>query len=144
MQGSRHLVVAVILATVVVAPAAVASGGLETFLDDIELKAHADLGSFKADLTLTFGVPESRVEGLFEIMPKASDVYMCLRIGEIAHQPLDRVVEEHRRNAGQGWGVIAKNLGIQPGSDEFHALKAGRLGSAAGNPGSKNKGKGKS
>ena len=42
------------------------------------------------------------------------------------YQPV-RVVTEFREHAGQGWGVIAKNLGIKPGSAEFHALKNGRL-----------------
>ena len=41
-------------------------------------------------------------------------------------------MDEYRNNKGQGWGVIAKNLGIKPGSDEFHALKAGRLSSTGG------------
>ena len=29
---------------------------------------------------------------------------------------------------GQGWGAIAKDLGIKPGSAEFHALKNGDFG----------------
>jgi hypothetical protein len=49
-------------------------------------------------------------------------------------------------NKGKGWGVIAKNLGIKPGSAEFHALKRGDL-SFTGEPGAgegqKGQGKGK-
>jgi hypothetical protein len=33
------------------------------------------------------------------------------------------VLEIYERDHGQGWGVIAKRLGIKPGSAEFHALK---------------------
>jgi hypothetical protein len=46
---------------------------------------------------------------------------------------------------GQGWGVIAKSLGIKPGSPEFHALKRGDFvfnGKPREVPG-KGKGKGK-
>ena len=43
----------------------------------------------------------------------------------------------------KGWGVIAKNLGIKPGSEEFHALKTGRLYSRSGGASSKKKHKGK-
>lgn len=140
MRDSGYIVRAVVLASVLIVPVTAMAGGLASFLDDVELRASADLGSFKADLSVTFGVPEAKVEGLFEVMPKAADVYMCLRIGEVAHQPIDRVVEERKRNAGQGWGVIAKNLGIKPGSDEFHALKSGRLPESGGDSKKKDKG----
>jgi hypothetical protein len=82
---------------------------------------------------------------MFRVMPKASDVYMCLRVGEVADQPVDRVVNEYKAHQGQGWGVIAKNLGIQPGSPEFHELQSQRMKSHSGGaPASKGKsGKGR-
>jgi hypothetical protein len=120
-----------------------ATAGLESFLDEIEVRASKDMGAFRADLRLTFDVSDRRLDGLFEVMSKPSDVYMCLRIGEVAKQPIDRVVEELQKHKGQGWGVIAKNLGIKPGSAEFHALKAGRLSSSSGGGSASNKNKGK-
>jgi len=33
------------------------------------------------------------------------------------------VVKEYDVNKDKGWGVMAKNLGIKPGSDAFHSLK---------------------
>jgi hypothetical protein len=79
---------------------------------------------------------------MFEVMSKPSDVYMCLRVGEVAEKPVDRVIEEYTRHRSQGWGVIAKNLGIKPGSDEFHALKSGRLPLSGGGTSSKSRHKG--
>jgi hypothetical protein len=35
------------------------------------------------------------------------------------------VIEQYRSSKGKGWGVLAKSLGIKPGSKEFHALKNG-------------------
>jgi len=137
MRATRWIGQVAVLAALLSFPVMSMASGLESFLDHVELRAGADIGSFKADLTLTFGVSDSKVNALFEVMPKASDVYMCLRVGEIARQPVDRVVEEHRRHSGQGWGVIAKNLGIQPGSAEFHELKAGRLPSGESGKGNK-------
>ena len=127
MRSSLGVVRVLIFALVLIVPSVASAGGLGSFLDDVEVRASADLGSFKADLSLTFGVSGGKVDGMFEVMSKPSDVYMCLRVGEVANQPIDRVVEEYKRYQGQGWGVIAKNLGIKPGSDEFHALKSGRL-----------------
>jgi len=142
MRNSLNVARVLVLASALFVPAAATAGGLESFLDNVEIRASANIGAFKADLSLTFGVSEGTVDGLFEVMSKPSDVYMCLRIGEVADQPIDRVVEEHKRHKGQGWGVIAKNLGIKPGSDEFHALKTGTLPlhTGGGSSGKKDKG----
>lgn len=139
MKGSPIITRLLVVAAVLIISPAASAGGLDSFLGEVELRASADLGSFKADLSLTFGVSEREVSGLFSIMSKPSDVYMCLRVGEVAHQPVDRVVAEYRRSKGQGWGVIAKNLGIKPGSEEFHALKAGRLSGGSKSSGTKGK-----
>jgi hypothetical protein len=111
------------------------------------VSAQAGLGRFRADLSATFGVAGSRIDGLFEIMTDPADVYMTLRIGELAGQPLERVTREYRAHRGQGWGVIAKNLGIKPGSEAFHALKQNRMSARSGggrdSKSGKAKGKGK-
>jgi hypothetical protein len=36
------------------------------------------------------------------------------------------VLKEYKTSKGKGWGVIAKSLGIKPGSAEFQALKNGQ------------------
>jgi len=123
-------VASVLLALALCCSATTAAGGLDGFLGEINVTAHADLPGFKADLSATFGLPVPKIDDLLRSLPSPADVYMTLRVGEVSHQPLPRVVEEFQRHKGQGWGVIAKNLGIKPGSREFHALKAGKLHSA--------------
>ena len=54
-----------------------------------------------------------------------ADVYMTVGIAKITNKSIDEVVGEYKANKGKGWGVIAKRLGIKPGSKEFHALKEG-------------------
>jgi hypothetical protein len=52
----------------------------------------------------------------------------------------------YKQSKGKGWGVIAKELGIKPGSPEFHALKRGDFaftGEPGGGGESHGKGKGK-
>ncbi len=146
MKSIRKVITALTFACALIVPVPAAAGGLDSFLGEIDITARADLGAFKADLRLSFGVSDSEIGGLFEVMSAPSDVYMCLRIGELAHQPLDKIVAAHKKHKGQGWGVIAKSLGIKPGSDEFHALKAGRLSSHSGGGSSakkKHQGKGR-
>jgi hypothetical protein len=143
MKNSRTVIPVLVFACALLSSGTATAGGLESFLDEIEIRASKDMGSFRADLRLNFDVSDGTLDGLFEIMPKPSDVYMCLRVSEVAQQPIDRVVEEHQQHKGQGWGVIAKNLGIKPGSEEFHALKAGRLSSSSGGGSSDSRNKGK-
>jgi hypothetical protein len=144
MKNSHKAITAFAFACALIVPVPAVAGGLDSFLGEINVTASADLGAFKADLSLTFGTSDSEISGLFRVMSDPADVYMCLRIGELADQPIDKVVAEHKQHKGQGWGVIAKNLGIKPGSADFHALKAGRLSSQGGGTSAKkNKGKGK-
>jgi hypothetical protein len=51
------------------------------------------------------------------------------------------VLREYKSSKGKGWGVIAKSLGIKPGSKEFHELK--RSQDLYNGQNSKGKGKGK-
>lgn len=45
----------------------------------------------------------------------------------LAGSCFDAVYQVYQPNRKKGWGVIAKELGIKPGSPEFHALKRGDL-----------------
>lgn len=53
------------------------------------------------------------------------DVYYACTIAQVIGRPCRYVVAEWERDHGQGWGVMAKRLGIKPGSAEFHRLKKG-------------------
>jgi hypothetical protein len=122
-----HLTTAAALAFALLIPAQASAMELDSFVGEINLTAHADLGRFRADLSASFGVSSGEVDELFDICDSPADVYMTLRIGQIAEVSISRVVTEYRANRGRGWGAIAKQLGIKPGSAEFHALKDGRL-----------------
>ncbi len=49
----------------------------------------------------------------------------CFQLGYMTRTPYEKVVQVYQGDRGKGWGVIAKSLGIKPGSPEFHALKRG-------------------
>jgi hypothetical protein len=66
---------------------------------------------------------------------------MCLQLGQMLRLPPERILQTYNTNRGRGWGVIAKELGIKPGSAEFHALKRGDF-ALTGAPGN-SKGQGK-
>jgi len=128
---------------------AVAGGGLDGFLNSVNIQAQADMNGFAVRLGAQFGVPEVQVRTVIGSVREPADAFMCLQLGQWTHRPPEQVVSVYKANQGKGWGVIAKSMGIKPGSAEFHALKRGDLsftgqpaGGQAATPG-KGKGKGK-
>lgn len=124
---------------------AIATASLDSFLGNVNVQARADLPGFSAKVSAQFGVPVPRVEAVLGMVATPADAFMVFQLGQMAHRPAEEVVQTYHAHKGKGWGVIAKELGIKPGSREFHALKNGDLvfGDApAGGPG-KGKGKGK-
>ena len=122
--------------------AAVAHADLDGFLSSLNVQARADLPGFKAKLSAQFGVPLPRIEAIVAQVKLPGDAFMCLELGRMAHRPPETVVRTYQRGKGKGWGVLAKELGIKPGSAEFHALKRGDL-TFTGEPGRPGKGHGK-
>jgi hypothetical protein len=120
---------------------------LETDLNTINAKAKVDFGKFKAEMAVKYNIDEKKIEYMHtEVAMEPAEIYLAFEIGKIANKPIDVVIEEYKINQKKGWGVIAKDLGIKPGSSEFHALKnETKLSSGRkvhGNSG-KSKGKGK-
>jgi hypothetical protein len=74
-----------------------------------------------------FGVPVPQVESVLAVVGAPADAFMVFQLGHMAHRPPETVVRTYQSQRGKGWGVIAKELGIKPGSREFHALKSGNL-----------------
>jgi len=124
---------------------AIAEGGLDGFLSNLNVQARADMGGFSAKVSAQFGVPFQQVEAVLKTVDTPADAFMVFQLGQMAHRQPEVVVQSYKTHKGKGWGVIAKELGIKPGSREFHALKNGDLvfgDTRADSPG-KGKGQGK-
>jgi hypothetical protein len=125
---------------------AIAGGSLDVFLDNLNVQARADLPGFSARISAQFGVPLPQVHAVLGSVAVPADAFMVFQLGQMANRPPDLVLRNYQSNRGRGWGVIAKSLGIKPGSAEFHALKSGDFeltgGPGAGKYKMKAKGKG--
>ncbi len=117
--------VAAILIVAVLGFAAAAYADLNSFLGRLNVQAQADIKAFNAKLAAQFSVPLPKVESIVKTVAAPADAFMCLQLSQMAQKPPETVVETYKANQGKGWGVIAKELGIKPGSPEFHALKRG-------------------
>lgn len=121
-------------------PAAALASDLTDFVRKLDAKAREDLKGFKASLHAEFPVPGGTIELALSNADSPADAYMMLKVGQVSGQPFGRVLDVYKANRNKGWGYIAKQMGIKPGSAEFHALKGGPSGKSKGKKG---KGKGK-
>ena len=111
----------------------------------IDANANLDFGSFKVDISGSYSITGKKIDYLsIEIGMSAGDIYLTVELAKITGRSVDQVVNVYKTHKDKGWGVIAKELGIKPGSSEFHALKdnAKEKGKKS-NTGNNGKGKGK-
>ena len=126
---------------------------LEGDLNKINAKAKIDFGKFKVEMAGTYNIEERKLEHMHVGMEmEPAEIYIALEVAKISKRPIDDVLAAYEKHKDKGWGFIAKQLGIKPGSDEFHALKNGAHKQGSENDQSskkkekkknKNKGKGK-
>jgi len=84
---------------------------------------------FVSEMTGYYGAPRSLVLDLLDRRDWApADVYFACAIARALRIPCLEVVQRYERDPGQGWGNLAKQMGIKPGSPAFHALKNGTVG----------------
>jgi hypothetical protein len=142
MRKIEQVLVGVVM--VLLAAGAAFAGDFE-WMKDLNIRAQADPSGFRASLATRFKIGDAQITAVLSNVEKPADAYMVLRLGEMSGQPTDRVTERYHSSKGQGWGNLAKSLGIKPGSKEFHALKRGHdlNGGDAGHGKGKGKGKGK-
>lgn len=114
--------------TIVALSAALAHADLDGYLKELDIRARADFGDFKAQVGAHFGVPAPDLDLVFKGVLTPADAVICLWLGQQSGRPYDVVMREYRARKGQGWGALAQSLGIKPGSPQFKALKAGELG----------------
>lgn len=118
---------------------------LEASLEEININAEADLGAFQVEMQGSYDISDNEWDYLaVELEMEPAEIYLTLELGELSGNSIEEVGAVYTTYKGEGWGVIAKELGIKPGSDAFHALKNNAKGkSDKGNKGNKdNKGKG--
>jgi hypothetical protein len=105
----------------------VAHADLNSFLQSVNNQALSDIKNFNDRLSRQFGIPVPDVEAIVKSVPNPADAFMVLQLGQMAHMEPAVVLQKYQRSQGKGWGKLAQELGIKPGSAEFHALKRGDL-----------------
>lgn len=97
---------------------------LDTTLKKLNNESESDLPGFKADVSDRFSIPLATIEKLLttdNLNP--AEVYFIAFLTKTTGKTVDEILSAVQANKGQGWGVIAKALGIKPGSKDFLELK---------------------
>jgi len=96
------------------------------WLNNLSVEARADPSGFAARLSTRFHIGNAEVQAVVDnVGGNQADAYMVMRLAEMSHRPIAYVTERYHKERHRGWGVLARSLGIKPGSRAFHALKAG-------------------
>jgi hypothetical protein len=95
------------------------------WINNLSIEAQANPDGFRARLATRFNVGDVKINAVVSNVGNQADAYMVLRLAEMSHQPVEYVERKYKSNRGRGWGRMAQDLGIKPGSREFRALKAG-------------------
>ncbi len=93
-------------------------------LNTINASANLDFGAFQTDLSIDYNVSEKKIEhmrGALNMAP--GEIFLALEISKVSNTPVDHVICNYEKHKSKGWGYIAKEAGIKPGSAKFHQLK---------------------
>ena len=97
-------------------------------LGDINAWGSVDLELYVDEVVISTGAPRRYVEEyVIERRYPPADVWMIAEMSRVSGQSFSSVATTYSANRTEGWGAMAKRLGIKPGSAEFHAMK-GRTG----------------
>ncbi|PLX77915.1 MAG: hypothetical protein C0615_04570 [Desulfuromonas sp.] len=96
------------------------------WMRDMNVTAQADPSGFRMRLATRFKIGDADVGLVLGNVERPADAYMVLRLGEMSSRPYRDVLQRYRMTKTKGWGALAHDLGIKPGSAAFHALKNGR------------------
>ena len=89
---------------------------LDANLKSITIEANKDLASFKANVVTTYGTTLDKVNSLFTVGMNAGDVVISFEIMKLTKKPITDVIRVYKASKSKGWGAMAKELGIKPGS----------------------------
>jgi hypothetical protein len=109
-----------------------AHADLNAYIRNLNVSAEGNIGSYRTQLGVHYGTSGPSLDLVFRSVDSPGEAAIILWLGQRTKKPVETVVQVYQSRKGQGWGEIAKSLGIKPGSAEFHALRQGDLGKGDG------------
>ncbi|MCJ7553365.1 MAG: hypothetical protein MUO34_05715, partial [Ignavibacteriaceae bacterium] len=95
---------------------------MDRHLAEIDKYGKSDFEGFKRDLSLKFGASTKEVnEFRYREKMSPADIYHGYTLSSSTGKSPQYVMNKYREQ--KSWGKVAQELGIKPGSKEFHKLK---------------------
>jgi hypothetical protein len=95
---------------------------IDQHLQDVNAYGKTDYQFFKTNLSLKFGISIQDVDRyVYQDKIQPGDLYYACAIASTMHRNIDDVIVLYKDK--KGWGEVANDLGIKPGSREFFRLK---------------------
>jgi hypothetical protein len=96
----------------------------DSTLERIDIQAKADPEVLIEQLSSRYNISAPDIRQAKETYGLgAADIFMATALAKVTHRPVLSVAEEYDKGQGIGWGVMAKDMGIKPGSRAFHDMK---------------------
>ena len=112
---------------------------MDSHLAEINERASSDYDAFKDKLSENSEITDEEIDRyITEENMEPADVYYANVLSTATDRPVSEVVGLYSEK--KGWGAVAKELGIKPGSEEFHELKANTFKKSGKDKEKKNKG----
>lgn len=103
---------------------------LEAGLNELNISAKVNMQVFQTEVSMVWGQPTASITFALSQGLTPGEVYLAAALAHLSSKPLNIVVELYQKNKQKGWGALAKDLGIKPGSKEFKQLKEQLAGSS--------------
>ena len=101
----------------------------DRYLREMNQEGKADPEGFVRMLSQKHGIPEEEIlQAREQHRLEPADMYMASFLAQKTRRSVQDVAAQYKGNQGQGWGVMAQNMGIKPGSAEFKQMKTGAKG----------------
>jgi hypothetical protein len=100
---------------------------VDVWLGDMNRYGSRYRDPFIDEMVRYHGAPRDLIDDLLRRRWAPGDIYFACALARLAGRPCRDVADMWERDHGQGWGAMAKRLGIKPGSAEFHRLKRGMV-----------------
>ena len=98
------------------------SNQLDQDVASLDQGTASDSKALLARLSSRFGVTQAQIDSLATEGYKPGEIWLALELSQVTGKSLDEVVALAQGQEGHGWGLVAKSLGIAPGSRDFLAL----------------------
>lgn len=96
---------------------------LDADLNEVDALANKDIQAFTNMIATDYNTTVSAVNNIISAGLKPAEALLAFEVGSIMNIPVNKVVDTYKSNKSKGWGFVAMQLGIKPGSPEFHQLK---------------------